>query len=98
MPDKIEVITHVLKVSDRTFQLLIREKPRLIEVDFLVDKYGDLQEAEAAAKWMLACLAKYDDDPRPLAILHPDSGERCILTGPGKQTFTFITTINPEQS
>jgi len=93
----MEEITHVLKTEHRTLTLKVREKEKLIEVDFLVDNYDHAEDAERDAKWMIGCLKKYDNDPRPLSILHPDSGERCIMTGPGKTNCTLVIPIDPEK-
>ena len=72
--------TSTLKTkAGRTFTLIITEEPERILLDLAMTKHGALGDDAEFLDWLAPILLAYDEDPRPLVMRNPHSGETATV-------------------
>src|SRR4051794_14710567 len=73
--------THVFRCPDRTCTLTIRECKDHIRAGMTLSRYGwsRLEDFEAFEAWFKPLVARYGNDPRPVVMRHPLTGQHAII-------------------
>jgi hypothetical protein len=76
----METQTHIVKLPRRTGKAQITERSGFVVVELSFDKYGNLGDEAEVRTWLGTIFEKYEDDPRPVFMPHPATGELAMLT------------------
>lgn len=68
--------TYRLKTKHREFVLTVTELTDRIDVTMTVTKYGLFDDVAELLQWFASIVSKYEDDPRPLAMTDPHTGDQ----------------------
>ena len=87
--------THVLRGSDRTCTAVITEHKNYVLFDLKMSPsgWGSEQDIEACDEWMKPLLERYDNDPRPLVIPHPTTGQIAVIGGDAQRRRLTVLTL-----
>ena len=75
--------THILRLPDRTCTVVILERKHYVLFLVQLTRYGWSCEAdfEAFRNWLQPLLDHYEDDPRPIVMPHPRTGQLAVIGG-----------------
>jgi len=79
--------THVFRCSDRTCKLVIQACKDHIKAEVIMSRYGwsSASDLEAFERWLEPILARYGNDPRPVVMPLPLTGQLAVIGGDEKQ-------------
>jgi hypothetical protein len=72
--------THVIKLPKRTGECRVTERADSIVAELTFSDYGDLGDIAEVKAWLGSIFEHYDDDPRPVCMPNPNTGELAIVT------------------
>ncbi len=86
--------THVLRLPDRTIELIITESENYVVFNMTMTIYGwsEYDDREEFDRWLMRVLDPYVDDPRPMVVPDPQTGEIAVIGCRGSQLATLIFT------
>lgn len=67
--------THVFKGTKRTCRCVVHEFENRVHLDLQFTVYGRLGDEGEIDAWLLGIISPFENDPRPLTINNPHSGE-----------------------
>jgi hypothetical protein len=82
--------TYVFRCSDRTCTVVIRECRDHVKFDLTMSKYGRGQDEEAFEAWIKPLVERYENDPRPVVMPHPLTGQTAIVGGVGPRAWLMV--------
>jgi hypothetical protein len=77
---KTHVETHVINLPQRTGEMRVTLRPGFIVAELSFSEYGDLGDQAEVRSWLGSIFEKYEDDPRPVYMPSPTTGELAIFT------------------
>ncbi len=89
--------THILRGPDRTITLEITENQSYLMFALRMSRYGwsGSEERLSFDEWLVPILAPYINDPRPMVVPDPETGEIAVIGGNGSNITTLIYTPSP---
>ncbi len=75
--------TYVFRCPDSTCTLVIRECRDHVKFDLTMSRYGwsRKQDLRDFVKWLKPLVERYEDDPRPIVLPDPTTGQVSVIGG-----------------
>lgn len=72
--------TYAFKGTKRSGRCVVEEFANRVHLDLQFSAYGNLGDEAEVNAWLFGIISQFENDPRPLTMANPHSGEVAAVT------------------